>query len=112
MTVRDATHGPIRRHKGSGLAPSADRSARVWRRLLAPIDVDTLFNCRPTVAAEADTVNQLEGRRSIPAALRTWHEVARLLDLDGCSGFLELGLGRVGLDPRHALLDSLRRAID
>src|SRR5688500_428127 len=37
---------------------------------------------------------------------------ARLLDLDGRPGLLELGLDRVGLLARHALLDRLRRAVD
>ena len=64
-TVWDATHGPIRRHRGSGLTPSPDRSARVWRRLLAPINVDTLFACRPNVAAGRATVNQIGSRRII-----------------------------------------------
>src|SRR5688572_4756479 len=37
---------------------------------------------------------------------------ARLLDLDGRPGLLELGLDRVGLLSGHALLDRLRRAVD
>jgi hypothetical protein len=53
-----------------GLHHPPDRSARVWRRLLAPIDVDTLFDCRPTVAVDIDTVNRMERLRTGGEALR------------------------------------------